>query len=116
MTAKTDYIKCDLHVHSKYSAKPTNWITKQFKAPESFTEPESIYETSKKLGMSFVTITDHNKIEGALELVDKYDDVFVSCEVTTHFPKDRCKCHVLTYDITENQYKEMMYLRKNIYL
>lgn len=108
-------IKCDLHVHSKYSAKPTNWITQKFGVPESFTEPEYIYKTAKEKGMTHVTITDHNKITGALQLSEKYDDAFVSCEVTAIFPEDNCKCHILTYDITEKQYNELMRIRKNIY-
>lgn len=108
-------IKCDLHVHSKYSNKPTNWITKKFGAPESFTEPLALYKMAKEKGMTHVTITDHNKIKGALELCELYEDAFVSCEVTVLFPEDNCKCHVLVYDIDEAQYKDLMYHRKNIY-
>jgi glycosyltransferase involved in cell wall biosynthesis len=109
-------VKCDFHVHSRYSVKPTNWVTKKFGAPESYTEPKQIYETAMRRGMTHVTITDHNNIKGALKLMDLgYDNTFVSCEVTAKFPEDGCKVHVLVYDITKEQYKDIMDVRKNVY-
>lgn len=108
-------VKCDFHVHSRYSVKPTNWITKRFGCPESFTEPKHIYEVAVRRGMTHVTITDHNSIRGAQELMDLgYDNTFISCELTAKFP-DGCKAHVLVYDIDYTQYKDLMKARKNIY-
>lgn len=106
--------KADLHVHSKYSDQPTNWLLKKFGLSECFTEPEHIYQVAKKSGMNCVTITDHNEIRGCLEIL-KYPNTFISCEVTAVFPGDECKVHILTYNITEHQYYEMMKLRHNIY-
>lgn len=108
-------VQCDCHVHSKYSSAPTNWLTKKFGCPESFTEPKTIYKTAMDRGMTHVTITDHNTINGCKELVTLYDNTFLSCEVTTRFPQDRCKVHVLVYNISERQYEEIMKLRSNIY-
>jgi len=107
-------IKVDLHVHSKYSVKPTNWILKQFSMPESYTQPKQVYETALARGMTHVTITDHNRIGGCLEIAD-LPNTFISCEITARFPQDQCKVHVLTYDITEAQFAEIHALRKNIY-
>ncbi len=106
--------KADLHVHSKYSDKPTNWLLKKFGCSECFTEPEEIYQIAKKKGMNCVTITDHNDIRGCLEIL-KYPHTFISCEVTSLFPEEGCKLHILTYNISEHQYYEMMKLRYNIY-
>ncbi|MEM5786331.1 MAG: PHP domain-containing protein, partial [Syntrophobacteraceae bacterium] len=61
-------MKIDLHVHSKHSIQPSQWILQKLGCPESFTEPEALYRTAKRKGMDLVTITDHNTISGALEI------------------------------------------------
>lgn len=106
--------KCDMHVHSKHSKKPTNWILKKFACPESFVEPRHIYATAKARGMTHVTITDHNSIGGILEIIS-LPGTFMGCEFTCHFPDDHCKVHVLAYDFTKAQWEEMMTLRLDIY-
>ena len=49
-------------------------------------------------GMTHVTISDHNTIEGVLEIAH-LDNVFISEELTTYFPEDGCKLHVLAWNI-----------------
>lgn len=93
-------MKIDLHVHSKYSKRPSEWILKKLGCPESFTDPLHLYRIAKKRGMSAVTITDHNAIDGCLEIAH-LPDTFISEEVTTYFPEDGCKLHVLAYDVDE---------------
>lgn len=108
--------KVDLHLHSKYSKKPTEWFLKRIGAAESYTEPENLYKILKNRGMDFVTITDHNNIKGCLKLKEKYpDDTFISVESTVSFPEDDCKVHILIYDIDENIFREIENLRNNIY-
>ncbi|MHC1743833.1 MAG: glycosyltransferase [Syntrophobacteraceae bacterium] len=107
-------VKVDLHVHSRYSQRPSQWILKKLGCPESFTEPLQLYRLAKRRGMTFVTITDHNTIGGALEIAH-LSDVFVSEEVTTYFPEDECKVHVLVYDIDERIHTDIQKLRENIY-
>ncbi|GAB6113637.1 glycosyltransferase [Desulfomicrobium salsuginis] len=106
--------KADLHVHSKYSSRPSQWILKKLGCPESFTEPAFIYDKARAVGMDFVTITDHNVIDGALEIAH-LPGAFVSEEVTAHFPEDKCKVHVLVYGITEAQHREIQRIRENVY-
>jgi len=109
-------IKADLHVHSKYSRKPSEWFLRKIGAAESYTEPETLYFKLKDRGMDLVTITDHNTIKGCLKLKEKYDtDTFISVESTAHFPEDDCKIHILFYDITESDFEEIQRLRYNIY-
>ena len=107
-------MKIDMHVHSRHSHRPSQWILQKINCPESFTEPLMIYQLARKKGMSHVTITDHNKISGALEIAH-LPHVFVSEEITTYFPEDRCKVHVLAYGITESQHDDIQHLRNNIY-
>lgn len=107
-------MKADLHVHSKFSRRPAEWILQKLGCPESFTEPRTLYAIAKARGMSFVTITDHNAIDGCLEIADR-PDCFMSEEVTTYFPEDRCKLHVLVYDIDEKIHAEIQRLRENLY-
>ncbi len=109
-------LKIDLHVHSKYSDHPSEWFLQKLGASESYTEPEYIYKTALEKGMDFVTITDHNKIDGAVYLKNKYPDkCFISVEATVYFPEDNGKVHILIYDITEEQFAEIDILRKDIY-
>lgn len=106
--------RADLHVHSRFSTRPSQWILQKIGCPESFTEPQLIYDTAKKRGMDLVTISDHNTIEGALEIAH-LPDTFISEEITTYFPEDGCKLHVLAWDITETQHKDIQYLRENVF-
>lgn len=105
---------CDLHVHSKYSDHPSEWFLRRIGAPESFMEPRGIYRRCKEKGMDFVTITDHNTLDGALEIAG-FPDTFLSVEATTYFPEDGCKIHCLACGITEAQFKEINAVRENIY-
>ena len=108
--------QADLHLHSRYSDYPSTLVHKLYNSPESFTTIETIYRQAKTRGMDFVTITDHDDIRGSLELVAAYpDDCFISCEITAYFPEDNCKAHILVYDISEQQYNDMMEIRRDIY-
>ena len=105
----------DLHVHSFYSERPSEWILQRIGTKESYTSPEFIYETAKARGMDFVTITDHNRIEGSLMLKEKHpENVFTGIETTTYFP-DGCKIHMLLYGINEKQFKAIQLIREDIY-
>lgn len=106
----------DLHVHSKYSNHPSEWFLQRLGTSESYTDPDYIYSESKKRGMDFVTITDHNSIEGALYLVNTYpDDTFMGVESTAYFPEDGCKVHILIFDFTVKQFEQIQRLRRDIY-
>ncbi|MBN1586042.1 MAG: glycosyltransferase [Candidatus Omnitrophica bacterium] len=107
-------MKIDLHCHTKYSGKCSEWALKKLGMPESFTEPKQLYRALKKKGMTHVTVTDHNSIDGAIQIAH-LDDVFVSEEVTTYFPEDRCALHTLVFDISESQHREIARLRDNVY-
>ena len=107
-------MKIDGHVHSKYSKRPHFWVLQKLGCQECYTEPGAIYRIARKRGMSKVTITDHNVIDGALEIAH-LPDTFISEEITTYFPEDQCKVHVLAYNIDERQHADIQKLRENIF-
>ena len=109
-------MKTDLHLHSKFSDRPSEWFLQRLGTSESYTEPDFVYDTAIQRGMDFVTITDHNKIDGAIYLKEKYPNkVFIGVEVTTYFPEDGCKIHLLIYGLDEIQFESVQHLRENIY-
>lgn len=93
---------------------PGGWLSALLGCPESYADPLRIYHLLKERGMSFVTITDHNTIEGVLEIAHM-KDVFLGCEYTVMFPEEKAKVHVLVYGFEENDHHELMKLRENIY-
>ena len=64
--------------------------------------------------MDFVTLTDHDTIEGCLEIRD-LPKTFISEQVTTYFPQDPCKIHLLVWGITEKQHADIVLIRDNIF-
>ena len=105
---------CDLHIHSRFSARSEEWLFRRFDFPDSYTDPRDLYQLLRKRGMDFVTITDHDTIEGNLHIAD-LSHTFISEEVTTYFPQDPCKIHVLVWGISEAQHSDIAALRENIY-
>ena len=106
--------KVDLHVHSRFSKRPSQWVLQKLGCPESFSEPRRVYDAAKARGMTMVTITDHNTIAGCLEIAD-LPGVFLSEEVTAYFPDDGCKVHVLAHNITEAQHRDIQKVRENLF-
>jgi glycosyltransferase involved in cell wall biosynthesis/predicted metal-dependent phosphoesterase TrpH len=91
--------RVDLHCHSTASAISRLGVQRALGLPECATPPEEVYELAKRRGMNFVTITDHDTIDGALTIAH-HDDVFVSEELTAHFRGEPQAVHVLCFDIT----------------
>jgi glycosyltransferase involved in cell wall biosynthesis len=106
--------RCDLHLHSRFSARSEEWLFRRFDFPDSYTDPRDLYRLLRERGMDFVTITDHDTIEGNLEIAE-LDRTFISEEVTTYFPQDPCKLHLLVWGISEAQHAEIAAVRENIY-
>jgi predicted metal-dependent phosphoesterase TrpH len=94
-------MRCDLHVHSKYSGPLTLPVLGRI-VRECYSEPAAVYEAALARGMDLVTLTDHDSIQGALELAGR-PDFFVGEEVTCALPEGR-ELHLGVFDITEGQH------------
>lgn len=106
--------RADLHLHTRYSARATDWLLRKVDFPASCSDPGELYRALRKKGFDFVTFTDHDTIDGCLEIAGE-PGVFISEEVTAFFPEDDVKVHLLTWGITEAQHGEIQALRHNIY-
>jgi len=106
--------RCDLHIHSRFSARSEEWLFRRFDFPDSYSDPRELHRLLRERGMDFVTLTDHDTIDGNLETAD-LPGTFISEEVTTYFPQDPCKIHVLVWGITEAQHADIVQLRDNIF-
>ncbi|MBA2243105.1 MAG: glycosyltransferase, partial [Chthoniobacterales bacterium] len=105
--------RCDLHVHSRFSDRSEEWLFRRFDFPDSYSNPKELYAALRATSMDFVTITDHDTIEGSLRIAE-LPNTFISEQVTTYFPQDLCKIHLLVWGITEAQHAEISQLRENI--
>jgi glycosyltransferase involved in cell wall biosynthesis/predicted metal-dependent phosphoesterase TrpH len=88
-----------MHCHSTASQLSRLGVQRSLGLPECATPPQEVYELAKRRGMDFVTITDHDTIDGCLELADR-PDCFVSEELTARFAGEPQAVHVLCYGIT----------------
>lgn len=106
--------RADLHCHSRFS------IFKYFRRANTrdcYNAPEDVYRLAKERGMSFVTLTDHDSIDGALYLLNKYPDMrdfFIGEEVETYFPETGQRIHVGVWGLDEAQHREIQRLRPDI--
>jgi glycosyltransferase involved in cell wall biosynthesis len=109
--------RCDLHLHSKASTDSQEWLPHHFGCPESYAEPAVQYELCKARGMTLVTLTDHDTIDGGLELLGR-PDFFLSEEITATVPDETpegCVVHVLAWNITPADHDRIQSLRSNVY-
>src|ERR1700730_3058253 len=106
--------KCDLHIHSRFSARSEEWLFRRLDFPDSYADPRELYRQLLERGMNFATITDHDTIDGCLAIRD-LPNTFISEQVTTYFPQDPCKIHILVWGITEKQHEDIVVIRDNIF-
>ncbi len=95
--------RADLHCHSTASQESKLGVQRALGLPECATPPEEVYALAKRRGMDFVTITDHDTIDGVLEIADR-PDVFVSEELTAGFRGEPQAVHILCYGITPDDH------------
>jgi len=78
---------------------------------ESYSEPDEVYDRLKRMGMSIVTITDHDSIEAA-EVLRCHPDFFLSEEVTVQMPSGT-EVHLGVYGLTERHHLEIQRRRSD---
>jgi len=106
--------RVDLHLHTRHSNRSAEWLLRRFAFPDSYSDPLDLYRMLRQASMRYVTFTDHNTIDGCLEIAER-PGVFISVEVTTYFPEDRCKVHLLVWNITEAQFRIIDRARENLF-
>ncbi|MCS7181851.1 MAG: hypothetical protein NZ869_01900 [Thermoanaerobaculum sp.] len=108
--------KMDMHVHSCFSVEPVPRVSRvNFRPKET---PEEIYRRAKEAGMDFVTITDHDTIDGCLDFLNKYpdcQDFVVGEEVSTQLPESKLTVHINVYGHNEEQHRELQRRREDAF-
>lgn len=115
---RTGCIRMDTHCHSSASDGPAVAALSFLDMPECYSPPERVYDQARARGMDLVTITDHDTIRGAMELVERgFEGFVVGQEVSVSFPEDRCKLHVLVWGLTPELDEELttLGLRDDVY-
>jgi glycosyltransferase involved in cell wall biosynthesis len=110
--------RMDMHCHSRASDMPVNRAVGFLDIPESYTDPEALYDQARARGMDLFTITDHDTIAGALELHERgFEGFVIGEEVSVHFPEDRCLIHVTVWNLTPELHEqiETLGLRADVY-
>lgn len=112
----TQLLRADLHVHTR--ASTVNGNVPFLKSRDCYSAPADVYRVAKARGMDLVAITDHDSIDGALELLDRRpdaDDVIVGEEVTCRFPDGDIEVHLGVYEMTEALHRQIQPLRGNVF-
>ena len=107
-------MKADLHVHSYHSGY--NYDLPFLRSRDCYSLPEDVYRTAKARGMDFVTITDHDSIDGCLEFLDRHPDApdFIIGEEISCWLGE-IEVHLGAYGMTERAHREIQPLRKNVF-
>ena len=104
-------MRCDLHVHSRYSGAATVPVLRHL-TRECYSEPRAVYEAARGRGMDLVTLSDHDTIAGALEL-EALPGTFVSEEVTCFAPSGG-ELHLGVFDIRERDHEALRARRRDL--
>ncbi len=115
MLASEPASRADMHCHSDASELSRLGVQRAAGLPECATPPEEVYALAKRRGMDFVTITDHDTIDGVLQIADR-PDVFVSEELTAAFRGEPQAVHVLCYGITPEDHEWLQAHRSDVEL
>lgn len=101
-------MRCDLHVHSRCSG-PVNLPVLRHFGRECYSEPHAVYEQARRRGMDLVTLTDHDTIEGGLEIAG-LPATFVSVELTCALPSGH-ELHLGVWGLDQRRHARLQALR-----
>ncbi len=111
-------MRIDLHLHSDASGTATNWWVKGLglgvATRESYTPPAEAYRMAKAAGMDFVTLTDHETVDGVVTIADR-PDVLTGVEVCAVFPEGGSTVDVLIYGLDVDAHPEIQARRGDVY-
>lgn len=107
-------MRVDLHVHTVHSRLR---VIPALGARDCYTDPLAVYRRARARGMDLVTFTDHDTIDGCLELLSRtgeLEDFFISEEVSARDPRTHSRFHVSVFGIDERQHREIQRRKGNI--
>lgn len=108
-------LRADLHVHSLHSGFTSTMPL--FRSRDCYSAPESIYRTARARGMDLVAITDHDCIDGCLELLDHHPDatdILMGEEIECRVAGAGIRVHLGALGLTERHHREVQALRGNV--
>ena len=112
----TPMLRADLHVHSCHSR--VSGTMPFLGSRDCYSAPAEVYRVAKARGMDLVALTDHDSIDGALELLATRPgatDVIVGEEVSCRWPGTDLAVHLGVYGMTEALHREVQSLRGNVF-
>ena len=112
----TPMLRADLHVHSCHSK--VSGTMPFLGSRDCYSTPAEVYRVAKARGMDLVALTDHDSIDGALELLSARADaadVIVGEEVSCLWPGADLAVHLGVYGMTEPLHREVQSLRGNVF-
>ena len=107
-------MRADLHVHTLHSTRSGNM--RFLRSRDCYSRPIDVYRTARSRGMDLVAITDHDSIDGALELassVEHPDTVIIGEEVSCWHRG--IEVHLGVYGMTESLHRDIQPLRRNAF-
>jgi hypothetical protein len=109
-------LRADLHVHTCHS-RISGTLT-FLGSRDCYSTPEEVYRVAKSRGMDLVAITDHDTMDGALELLTTHSDasdIIAGEEVSCRFPDYDLEVHLGVYGMTESLHADLQPLRSNVF-
>lgn len=98
--------RADLHCHSTASQLSKLGVQRALGLPECATPPQEVLELAERRGMDYITITDHDTIDGVLDIADD-PRVFISEELTASFRGEGQAVHILCWGITPDDHARL---------
>jgi hypothetical protein len=108
--------KVDLHVHTTFSSFRH---LKFLRAHDSYNDPERVFDRCRSIGCDYVAITDHDTIDGALDLLSRRPELepllIVGEEVESFFPETGQWVHVNVLGVTEAIHQDLLRAKEDVY-
>lgn len=109
-------LRADLHVHSIHSGFTKT--LRMFRSRDCYSDPAAIYVRARQRGLDLVTITDHDSLDGCVELRERYPDapdILTGEEIECRVPDTGMRVHLGVFGLSERHHREVQPLRNNVY-
>ncbi len=109
-------LRADMHVHSCHSR--VSGTMRFLGSRDCYSRPADVYRVAKARGMDLVVFTDHDSIDGALELLNERPDlrdVIIGEEVSCRLPDGDIEVHLAVYGMTEALHRDLQPLRRDVH-